>query len=362
MLNSYDIGFDPGNSETCVVVTSSAGEQTALAFPSFVSRGSFSELNRYRSMAGQGREMPLSEVLQTGEYILSSLDGEATEYFVGALAISQGRLATSGRGDPHRYWSPRTLQLLLTATGALISDGEFGLHVVTGIPIETYSEQNRRKVREVLEGEHRFNLNGQERFASVRVEKVIMEGAGAMIAFGDSRIIRQAVMDIGGRTTDLYAADGQAPLIPLCRGVALGVELAADFLNQRVHAQYGRVLAPKETRAILRATVGSGQLPPIYVNGQELSPNALRQWTEEALLSVGRDIVTFISQTWTNSELGMVATDMAKVLLVGGGAYYFLRDIATIIPHVTVPTQPELANALGYSELARQVRLRRENG
>jgi hypothetical protein len=57
----------------------------------------------------------------------------------------------------------------------------------------------------------------------------------------------------------------------------------------------------------------------------------------------------------------MVATDIAKVLLVGGGAYYFSRDIATIIPHITVPTQPELANALGYSELARQVRRRREN-
>ncbi len=360
MFNHYDIGYDPGNSETCVVVTSSSGEQLALAFPSFVGRGSLGELKRYRSMAGKGREMSPSELLQPGESVLSSLNGETTEYFVGVLAISQGRLATSARGDLHRYWSPRALQLLLTAAGALIADTEFELHVVTGIPIETYSDQNRRKVRDVLEGKHCFTFNGRERFASIQVEKVIMEGAGAMIAFGDARMIRQAVIDIGGRTTDLYAADGQAPLIPLCRGVALGVELAADFLNQTIHAQYGRVLTPKETRAILRATVGSGQWQPIYVNGEELNPVDLRQWTEEALRSVGRDIVTFVSQTWANSELGMVATDMAKVLLVGGGAYYFGRDIATIIPHVTIPAQPELANALGYSELARQVRLRRE--
>jgi plasmid segregation protein ParM len=362
MLNYYDIGFDPGNSETSVVVVSPDGEQTALAVPSFVSRGSYSELQRHRSMAGREHGMHLLEVLQAGEHVLSSLDGEATEHFVGALALSQGRLATSGRGDPNRYWSPRTLLLLLTAAGTLIPDAEFGLHLVTGIPIETYSEQNRRKVRAALEGEHRFVLNGRERFASVHVEKVIMEGAGAMIAFGDHRSIRQAVMDIGGRTTDLYAADGQAPLIPLCRGTALGVELAADLLNQTMQTRYGRVLAQKETRAVLRAIVGSGQLPPIYVNGQEVNPNDLRQWAEEALRSVGRDIATFVSQTWTNSELGMVATDVAKVLLVGGGAYYFLRDIAPLIPHVTVPAQPELANALGYSELARQVRRRRENG
>lgn len=54
--------------------------------------------------------------------------------------------------------------------------------MVTGVPIETYSDANRRKVREALEGEHCFILNGQERLAIVHVEKVIMEVAGAMTA------------------------------------------------------------------------------------------------------------------------------------------------------------------------------------
>jgi len=271
MLNHYAIGFDPGNSETCIVVVSPSGEQSTLAFPSFVSRGSAGELKRYRSMAGLGHEMHPSEMLQTGEYILSSLGGEATEYFVGALAISQGRLATSGRGDPHRYWSPRALQLLLTATGALIPDAEFGLHVVTGIPIETYNEQNRRKVRTMLEGEHRFILNGRERFASVCVEKVIMEGAGAMIASGDERMLRQAVVDVGGRTTDLYTTDGQMPLIPLCKGAALGVELAGDMISRTFQEGFERPLTVPETRSILRAAVGSGPYLLIYAKGQEVS-------------------------------------------------------------------------------------------
>src|SRR6266568_1791141 len=87
----------------------------------------------------------------------------------------------------------------------------------------------------------------------------------------------------------------------------------------------------------------------------------LRRWTEEAMRNVGRDIATFASQTWANDELGGVATDMARVLLVGGGAYYFYREIARLIPHVIVPQQPELANALGYAALARHLRLRRES-
>jgi hypothetical protein len=251
--------------------------------------------------------------------------------------------------------------LLLTLTGALIPEAEYEVHVVTGLPIETYSDQNRRKVRSCLEGEHRYLLNGRERRALIYVEQVIMEGAGAMIACGDDRPVRQAVLDVGGRTTDLYTANGQAPLIALCRGAALGVELAADLLNATVQARCGRGLTSQESRAVLRTTVGRGQYPAIYANGQEVSPLEVRQWIEEALRSVGRDLVTFVSQTWTSSERGSVATEMARVLLVGGGAYYFYREIAPLIPHVTVPQQPELANALGYAALARHLRVRRES-
>lgn len=74
--------------------------------------------------------------------------------------------------------------------------------------------------------------------------------------------------------------------------------------------------------------------------------------------SVSRDITTFLSQTWASGELGAVGTDLAKVILVGGGAYYFYRDIARLIPHIMVPPQPELANALGYAELARHLQAR----
>jgi hypothetical protein len=65
-----------------------------------------------------------------------------------------------------------------------------------------------------------------------------------------------------------------------------------------------------------------------------------------------------VSQTWASGELGAVATDLAKVFLVGGGVYYFYRDIARLIPHVIVPPQPELANALGYAAFAHHLQSR----
>ncbi len=148
------------------------------------------------------------------------------------------------------------------------------------------------------------------------------------------------------------------PLIPLCKGAALGVELVGDMVSRTFQEHAGRALTVQETRSILRAAVGNGQYPLIYVNGQEVGSIDLRRLTDDALRSVGRDITTFLSQTWASGELGAVATDLAKVLLVGGGAYYFYRDIARLIPHVTVPLQPELANALGYAELARHLQSR----
>jgi plasmid segregation protein ParM len=353
LLNIYPVGFDPGNSETSLVALLPNDGQATLTIPSYAGRGSSSDLKRFRTM-----HTAQSDILQPGEYVLRCMEIDSSEYFVGALALSQSQLSTSARGDINRYWSTLMLLLLLTALGTVIPDTEFEVVLVTGIPIETYSEQNRLKVCKTLEGEHSFILNGRERLAIVQVAKVIMEGAGAMIAYGDERMLRQAVIDIGGRTTDLYTADGQMPLIPWCKGAPLGVELGGDMLNRAFKERSGRALTVQETRGILRAAVGSGQYPLIYAHGQEVSPVDLHHLADDALRSVGRDITTFLSQTWASGELGAVGTDLAKVLQVGGGAYYFYRDIARLIPHATVPLQPELANALGYAELARHLQTR----
>ncbi len=337
MFQQYDLGFDPGNSETAAVVTYPDGNQATHTCPSYFCRGTYDSLVPFRTMSGRSQSAHPAEVLQADEHVLRyPLDG-GSEYYVGELALKQGKSASSARGDISRYWSSISLVLLLTVAGLLIPDDEYEAHVVTGLPIETYSEQNRRKVRNGLEGEHRYLLDGRQRRAVISVEKVIMEGSGAMIAYGADRPVRQAVMDIGGRTTDLYTAEGQAPLIPFCQGTPLGVELAADLLQATMQTRCGRMLTLQETRSILHAAVGSGQYPPIYANGQEISPVDLRVWTEEALRNVGRDIATFASQVWSNDERGGVATGMAKVLLVGGGAYYFYQDIAKLIPHVSVP-------------------------
>lgn len=129
-------------------------------------------------------------------------------------------------------------------------------------------------------------------------------------------------------------------------------------MSQTIQDLYGRDLTIQERQDIVKAAGGSAAYPSLYANGQEINAVDLKQWTEDALQSVGRDITTFVSQSWATSEHGSVGTDLAKVSLVGGGAYAFHAIIARLLPHITVPPQPELANALGYAELARYMQSR----
>src|SRR5205085_741917 len=84
---------------------------------------------------------------------------------------------------------------------------------VTALPAETYIKNTelRHTIKNALDGVHTFTLDGGKtwRTVSIEVANVVMEGAGALIAYGDknaSKTAESAVIDVGGRTTDLYVA------------------------------------------------------------------------------------------------------------------------------------------------------------
>jgi plasmid segregation protein ParM len=240
-------------------------------------------------------------------------------------------------------------------SASLIDDEEFGLSVVTGLPIQTYinDTDSRNRIKSTLNGSHVFYLNDKKRTVHVVVERVIMEGAGAIIAYGMKGNVRQGVIDIGGRTTDLFAANGQTPINHMCTGKSFGVELAADHLSANFQRLYGRPLRDDERRAILYAYPAYSKYlyPEIYVKQQQVTD--LKVLARQAVDVIGDDIASVVSATWNESEQGgNVASSFARVLLVGGGAYFFHEHIKKIIPEVQIASQPEEANALGYAAFA----------
>ena len=231
------VGLDAGNSEaTLTFIPSKQG--SALTLPSYVGSGNLAELLRIRGGAG-------AEKLEADEYVLE-LGGRST--FVGKLAIEQSRDATAARGDVSRYWNGHTLRLLCVLAGAALR-GDLVLRVVTGLPVSVWSKQAAKQVQQALVGEHRFTLNGKARRLTVEGVMVLMEGAGALAKEGTGEDVPQAVVDVGGRTTDLFWTQGMRPQPERCKAAPIGIEKAGDLLCARISARvmpmtYGPIEIP----------------------------------------------------------------------------------------------------------------------
>lgn len=347
MVPSYAFAFDYGNADTCGVVVEN-GMKRFQVIPSATGKGSLTSLANKRGAKGDTYERD-SHALEAKELVIQV---NGMELYVGDMALKELRASHTGHGDVTRYWNPKALAVLLALSGKMLEAPDYELHVVTGLPIGTFSKENRDKVRAALEGEHTFILNGRKRRALIHVSRVVMEGAGAMIAYGKNEEVLQGVIDIGGRTTDLYASQNQRTIADRCAGEPLGVEQVTQIVNEKFAATYGRELSLMERRQMIRAFLGEHAYPPLQTYGVQPDREALQHWIETAISTIADEIVGFISRTWNSSEQGAIAAEMAPVLLIGGGAYYFQHLLKKRIPHLMVPSRPETANAEGYITLA----------
>lgn len=351
-MQSYFYGHDYGNSTVASVLLTEQGQRRgAQVFPSLSAPGNLAQLERLRSSLN-------APIIQEGESVLTFRERET---FHGTLAF-EARDATAYRGDATRYWSEGSLRALLVASAGILADEDYELFVVTGLPIETYDKHNRSLVKRALEGEHAFVYNQRPRRARIHVSQVIMEGAGALIAYGmSSPDVKQGAIDIGGQTTDLFATKGQMPRIELCRGKPVGVERAMTLFNEAVAETLdGHTFSAEDTRAIFYAYANQSAYPLLYWQGSRIADGTLYGWMQQALRATALEISSFVAHTWKTNERGAgVAVDFGRVLLVGGGAHYFAPTLREMLPHVVVPGEPELANAEGYAALAREMGPRR---
>jgi hypothetical protein len=352
----FGCGYDFGNSNTCLVLIVD-GEMVSQIIPSALVEGSYEELAR-KVVAGPSTNM--QGIFSERKHVISlTYNGKDESFFVGDLAIDQAPNMSSesltGRGSVSRYWSVRSLSMLLSISGTIIKDKEYGLSVVTNLPIETHDEHNVRQVKEALTGIHDFCLDGIERRAHVTVKKTIMEGSGANIAHASGRQDKTAIVDIGGRTTDGYLVAGHTPVIGKCKSYDCGVETAFDIFRDEFEANFRWSLSTSDIARIQKCYVTNKQYSEIpSVQNSEADVKKVDLLVEKAVRSTGRNISDFISRIWSSSlKTDIVASDTNLVLLIGGGAYYFERDLRPIFgKRLTVPVNPEYANALGYAKLA----------
>jgi plasmid segregation protein ParM len=352
----YPYGHDFGNAKIGGVTVLRDGNTCSCSIPTAFAKADITAMRNLGVKVDQSN----THVIQFHE--------EAMAYAIGELALQQSVDIYHGRGDIQRYASKYSLRGLLAAAASLIPDTEFGLYVVTGLPAETYIKNMalRNNIKTALEGTHLFTIDYGKTYRRVTIEvaMVVMEGAGALIMYGDksmSKTTESAVIDIGGRTTDLYVARGQVPVTDYCKGKPLGVESATQMLMDAFESKYERSLSLLEAREIMYAYASNGSVdyPDIAVYGRTVSAYVLERLATEAVTQVGSEIVSFIASAWRQSDRDAVAASFKPVLHVGGGIYYFYNLLKKRIPHLSRPDDPVHANVIGYCILASRLLIRK---
>ncbi len=298
------------------------------------------------------------------------LVGEETAYGIGLIALAQSVDPWHGRGDPHRYASRYSLRALLSLSASLIPDKEYGLVVVGGLPAEMFmkNESLRQEIKKALSGIWEFSTDGGKttRRSHIQYRATLMEGAGALVAYGDEKQSSpqgQGIIDIGGRTTDLYVARAGQPILEFCKGKPLGVETATALMASAFERKYRSPLSPLEARHIMHAyasTKGGGKkkaaYPPMNLCGTPIAPEAIAALVEEAVRSVGEDIVSFVAAAWRQSDAtSEIGARFSPVICIGGGVYSFFDFLRKRIPHLVKPINPTGANAYGYALAAQRL-------
>lgn len=343
----YYAGFDPGSGDATLAVATSYGDVDIKTIPSVISEGDIVKL----LTRGKEDDPHLSQVIEDDEYVLNFND---TNYYLGKLVREgiKGR-ATAALGDQNRYWSEHSVVLLLTLAATLIPDQSFELRLVTALPVTLYSNENRKRVKSSLENRYQFTFNGMPREAVIKVGHVATEGQGILIHCGDSND-EQVVIDIGERTIDLIVADGQKILINKCVGIELGVgQIVDDLVAFGVKRKVG---LERKSHSLLRSYVKSRTCPTTYgIDGSEIESTIA-----DSIRRAGRSLRNFISQNLA-SDGEVVAAQYDRVFLAGGGAYYFEEIVRKIIDtnKVEVVSRPEIANALGYADIAASLQRRK---
>lgn len=356
---TYAYGHDFGNAKTCGVAYTPQGQLLALEMPSTFANGTMDELMSNISGASINNLREAGICTQTSHIISFRHGGKNHSFYGGDLAIMHNANASmkelTWRGTVSRYWSERSLAALLMTSGTLIKDREYGLAVVTQLPIRTHDEANVKQVKQTLDGDYDFMLDGAKRTAHVTIKKTIKEGVGASLAYGNNGNDKVGIVDIGGRTGDAFQLQNQITLPGTQGTIDKGVETVADDLTEAFVSKFRYPLSAQDARDLLYHWVHGQPLHTIQSMIEAEAPiGVVNQMIEDAIYKVGVEFVPWLKMLWSGSlQVDVVAQGVKRILLVGGGAYYFESALAPLFKkRLVVPADPEFANASGCAKLA----------
>ncbi|ACX51955.1 hypothetical protein Adeg_0813 [Ammonifex degensii KC4] len=294
---------------------------------------------RFPSVVAPAQELVLSDLAgrEVGHLVeLRRLSGAVERYFVGELALKEGR-AQAVTLDRDKHLHPYHSVLLLAAARLLGAGSSAELCV--GLPVAYYRPRREELKRHLMGLSAEVSVDGSPA-ARVSFSRVLVypQGAGALLTAADLPESGLTVtVDVGFKTTDFVTCevqDGKAlPVSSLCGSLEVGVHTALYLVQAAYQARTGAPLDFTRAERLLR----EGRT---FFRGEELD---FSREAEMARLAAARSIADGVL-----AVLGSRADEVAVYYLAGGGAEA-LPQLRQMLPgRVRVLPDPTFANALGF--------------
>ena len=267
-------------------------------------------------------------------------------------AVGNVRHPENTRFDDYPY-SPGNLAVAVHAMREAGVTGE--VDVVTGMPVNRYYTNEGDARRDVVQRKRKSwmrEIEGLDAHGRVLPESemprigrvnVVSEAVAAWFDYCvddegvvlESRLKEQvAVVDIGGRTTDVAVIEDASVLMAHSGTTDHGALDIHAAIDRRIQGQLGL------TRPVPRQRIAEGMESGIVrVGANDVDIRAMR--SEEKRLLVER-IKLFVS-----SLIGSEAAFIHRVIFVGGGAAMLREELQGMYPQMEVADEAQYANARG---------------
>lgn len=252
-------------------------------------------------------------------------NAEPIEFLVGDAAYDYGtpqqRTNTLMAG-----WaaSPAWFALLYFALADVLGNSSEPVRarIATGLPQARYLLM-RKTLEDRLRGEHRFEVAGH-RYEVVIEPHVLPQATAALIHLAglDESIMRDAVglVDIGTYTTDIVVIEDGRIIRRRSGGCEAGVSHLIAEIIEYLRSHYGVAADPAQ---IPRAMV----LGEIRIRGERIP---LDETISGLAQQASTGLLEGLARVWPDA-----AADL-RVIVVGGGAPFFIDAVRTRIQHATL--------------------------
>lgn len=297
------------------------------------------------SVVSPYQEMVLADLSSTDTghmVIVRKVNGNSTTYFIGELAVKEGRGATFTLDRQKHKHSNHDILVLAAAR---ILEAQPGSTLGVGLPVAYYRTQ-REELTQHLMGVHgEIGVDGN---VSRRISfgKVIVypQGAAALItAPGLPTNGLVLLVDVGYKTTDFIVAEvagGKVrPVSNLCGSVETGIYAVHETIAIEYQNITGMPLSVVNVPQIL------GEDGKVIYYGREID---FTTTLEKIKAEIAMNIVDQVT-----ARLGERVAFVRKAYLAGGGAKC-LPLLSSMFPVTTILPNAQWANAEGILEVVKQ--------